>query len=214
MIVDGVALDAVPVVAGRSAVAGAQADTPQPKADDGSGRRWAATLFAGVSIDAAAFTDTVLQPWNGTWGSDTLVALAGSYELVRLWRWFTIERELGTGLRLGDTGSVEVWGGLYFRFAGFPWNDRLYTTVAVSTGLNWISTLPEAESGPPGRPEPDTSQVLHYFSPEITFALPRHRQYELVIRYHHRSGIFGAINGVEDGSNVIALGFRYRLPVR
>ena len=55
--------------------------------------------------------------------------------------------------------------------------------------------------------------MLHYFAPEITVALPHLRQHEIVLRYHHRSGIFGLMNGVEDGANVIAIGYRYRLPL-
>ncbi len=224
VIVDGTVLEGIPrVPGGRSPLARAspaaleQAAPPAsgPKADPQfSDRPIALTFFLGVSIDDAAFSETVLQPWNGTWGSDTLVGMAGSYEVARFWRWFTLEPELGVAGRFGDTGSVELWGALYLRFDGFPWRDHLYTTVAVSTGLNWISRLPAAEAGSPSHPEPNTSQVLHYFAPEITLALPQHRQYALVLRYHHRSGMFGAINGVEDGSNVISLGLRYRLPVR
>ncbi len=229
VIVDGSALDAIPraarpgaqvaasTAAGSAGAAASGARSNGRTADlagDGSGRPWAVTFFGGVAIDDVAFSETVLQPWNGTWGSDTFLGLAGSYQLARFWRWFTVEPELGVGTRLGETDSVEAWGALYFRFDGFPWNRWLYTTVAASVGLNWISSLPVAEAGTPTAPEANTSQVLHYFSPELTFALPQHRQYEFVVRYHHRSGIFGAINGVEDGSNVIAFGLRYRLPVR
>jgi hypothetical protein len=229
VIVDGSALEAVPrtsrpgtLTAASAAAASAGAVAPGKGGEgrqdalpgDGSGRPWAVTLFGGVSIDEVAFSETVLQPWNGTWGSDTFLGVAGSYQAARFWHWFTVEPELGLGTRLGDTGSVEAWGALYVRFDGFPWNQWLYTTVAGSVGLNWISSLPVAEAGTPAAPEADTSKVLHYFSPELTFALPQHRQYEFVVRYHHRSGFFGAINGVEDGSNVIAFGLRYRLPVR
>src|SRR5450759_3222178 len=69
-----------------------------------------------------------------------------------------------------------------------------------------LSKLPPSETYP-GDP---TSHLLHYFSPEITFALPEFKQHELLIRYHHRSGVFGTFNGVWGGSNVIALGYRYR----
>lgn len=171
------------------------------------------TGFTGVSIDDVPFSETVLQPWNGEWGGDTFLGLAGSYRIARFWRWFTVDAELGAGGRLGDTNGGEVWGALYLRFDGFPWNHILYTSVAVSTGLNWVSKLPPAETGPPDRREENTSNVLHYFSPEITIALPHLRQHELVLRYHHRSGIFGLMNDVEDGANVIAIGYRYRLPL-
>ena len=103
-------------------------------------------------------------------------------------------------------------GGLriYLRFDGFPWNNRIRTTVGISTGLDYLSNLPAAETSPDGEPEEHTSHVLHYLSPEITFALPKHPNQELVIRLHHRSGLFGAINGVSGGSNMVTVGFRHR----
>ncbi|WP_291295264.1 hypothetical protein [Elioraea sp.] len=227
--IDGTVMEAIPrapgtnplrLQAGRSAASAGAAPRNDPRApittqhDSGAGRRAAMTMFTGVSIDDVPFSETVLQPWNGTWGSDTLVGLAGSYEIARFWRWFTLEPELGIAGRLGETNSVELWGAFYVRFDGFPWRERLRTTVALSTGLNWISSLPEAEAGTPAQPEQNTSSVLHYFSPEISFSLPQYEQYAVVLRYHHRSGVFGAINGVEDGSNIISLGLRYRLPSR
>lgn len=217
VIVDGTVLDAIPrtrppraqAVSSRPAPGAAAARQPADPAE----RRWAVTGFAGVSIDEVPFSQTVLQPWNGTWGEDTFVGLAGSYRIARFWRWFTVEAELGTGGRFGATNGGEIWGAFYLRFDGFPWNHLLYTSIAGSTGLNWVSRLPPVEAGPPDRPEQDTSHVLHYFAPEITVALPHLRQHEIVLRYHHRSGIFGLMNGVEDGANVIAIGYRYRLPL-
>ena len=108
------------------------------------------------------------------------------------------------------TTAGEGWAGIYLRFDGFPWNNRIRTTVGISTGLDYLSNLPDAETSPDGEPEEHTSHVLHYLSPEITFALPKHPNQELVIRLHHRSGLFGAIGGVSGGSNVVTVGFRHR----
>lgn len=220
VIVDGTVLETIPrtrpprAQAGpaRAAVGARDAPAAVRRPGEAAERRWAVTGFAGVSIDDVPFSESVLQPWNGTWGEDTFLGVAGSYRLARFRRWFTVEAELGTGGRFGTTNGGEIWGALYLRFDGFPWNHLLYTSVAGSTGLNWVSRLPPVEKGPPDRPEPNTSHVLHYFAPEITFALPHLRRHELVLRYHHRSGLFGLMNGVEDGANVIAIGYRYRLP--
>ncbi len=97
--------------------------------------------------------------------------------------------------------ATEVWGALYFRWHAFPWNDVVRTTAVISTGLNYASRIEERERrrdawGHGG------AHLLHYLAPELTFALPERQDWELVFRYHHRSGggaIFGdtlLFNGV------------------
>jgi hypothetical protein len=57
---------------------------------------------------------------------------------------------------------------------------------------------------------PNGSKLLHYFSPEFTFADPNHRDWEFVVRYHHRSGVMGLFNSVWGGSNIVTGGVRHR----
>jgi hypothetical protein len=177
--------------------------SPTPIASD---PKWAVTLLAGASAGNDRLVELVSSPWSTRFRDDYFIGGALSRRLVRFWNYFSIEAELGVGGRIGVTDGVEGWGAIYFRYDGFPWNNTLYTTVAVSTGIDYLSRIPPAEtfSGDPA------SHLLHYFSPEITFALPEYRQHELLVRYHHRSGVFGAFNGVWGGSNVITMGYRYR----
>jgi len=168
--------------------------------------KWAVTLLAGASAGDDRLIWLLTSPWTARFRDDYFAGGALSRRLVRFWNYFSIEAEVGVGARFGMTNGPETWGAIYFRYDHFPWNNKLYTTVAVSTGLDYLSKLPPSETYP-GDP---TSHLLHYFSPEITFALPEFKQHELLIRYHHRSGVFGTFNGVWGGSNVIALGYRYR----
>ncbi len=46
--------------------------------------------------------------------------------------------------------------------------------------------------------------------PEITFADPDNKNVEFLIRYHHRSGVFGLFDGVVSGSTFITAGVRFR----
>ena len=55
-----------------------------------------------------------------------------------------------------------------------------------------------------------SSSFLNFFSPELTLALPSHPDDELLLRFHHRSGIFGLINGVDTGAQFGTIGFRHR----
>jgi hypothetical protein len=168
--------------------------------------KWAITILAGTSAGDDKLAQLMASPWNGDFRDDYFVGGALSRKLARFWTYFLIEAELGVGGRFGNTDAGEAWGAIYFRFDGFPWNGLVFTTAAVSTGLNYLSKLPPAETHP-GDP---TSHVLHYFSPEFTLAHPQFKMHELVFRYHHRSGVFGTFNNVWGGSNVFALGYRYR----
>jgi hypothetical protein len=177
--------------------------SPTPIASD---PKWAVTALVGASAGDDRLLWLLSSPWTAQFRDDYFVGGALSRQLVRFWNHFSIEAELGVGARLGVTDGVEEWAAIYLRYDNFSWNNTLYTTVATSTGVNYLSNLPPAETHPGDR----TSHLLHYFSPEITFALPQFKQHELLIRYHHRSGVFGTFNGVWGGSNVLALGYRYR----
>jgi hypothetical protein len=184
-----------------------QAQSASPDRDDlrDDRRLWSVTGFFGASAGDDRFTELLSSPWNAQFRSDYFMGVAGSRRLARFWTYFTIEGELGAGYRAGESDSPELWAALYLRYDGFPWNEYVFTTVGVSTGLDWVAHFSPEEAS-----ASSTSHVLHYFSPEITLALPSHLEHELVFRYHHRSGVFGTFNGVYNGSTVFALGYRYR----
>ena len=144
--------------------------------------------------------------WSRSFREEAVLVGAASYNLVRFLRSFTIEAEIGIGHRFGVSGT-EGWIAGYLRYDNFPWNHVLRTTVAASIGLNYIDRLPVSESFDPTRPR---SRLLHYFSPEITFAQPDQPHRELVFRSHHRSGVHGPFNGVKGGADAFVVGLRHR----
>jgi hypothetical protein len=54
----------------------------------------------------------------------------------------------------------------------------------------------------------EAKRLQNYVFLELTFGLPRFPRWDLVIRIHHRSGIFGLLGG--SGSTVPALGIKYK----
>ena len=102
----------------------------------------------------------------------------------------------------------DAWGALFLRYRGFPWDDYVRTSVAVSTGLNWATGISEVERDRASDGEGGTSQIMHYLAPEITFALPSRPNTELMLRFHHRSGIFGLINDAWGGAQYATVGIR------
>ena len=173
-------------------------------------RPWAGMIFAGSSVADGKLRDIVVAPWTGSWGDDTLLGGAASYRLARFWKFFMLDAEVGSAYRFGDTEGGEFWAAAYLRYDGFPWTNYVYTTFGLSMGPNYVTRLPQVERGTDAMPEKHQSNFLNFFSPEITFALPRRPDREISIRYMHRSGIFGTFNGVWEGANSLTVGYRMR----
>lgn len=178
----------------------------------------AVTFLVGRGTDTD-FTTIISTPWETHFVDLTMLGVTYSYRLGTLNELFdsdtlgyfgdhlTVEPEAGAAYRWGLESQGEFWGSLYFRYDGLPWNDTIYTTLALNTGL---SILTESSDFERDRSDGDSSLVLHNFSPEITFADPDYKDIELVVRLHHRSGIFGTIDGVYSGSTFVATGLRFR----
>lgn len=178
----------------------------------------AVTFLVGRGTDTD-FTQVLTQPWTTHFVDLTLVGATYSYRLGTLNELFgsdtlgyfgdhlMIEPEAGAAYRFGLESQGEFWGSLYFRYDGLPWNDTIYTTLALNTGLSILTETSEFERD---RSDGDSSLVLHNFSPEITFASPENKDIEFVLRLHHRSGIFGTIDGVYSGSSFVTTGLRVR----
>ena len=176
-------------------------------------------VFGGVATETN-FAEAIYEPWTiklndiGVLGASyshrfgTVNELLGGGGLGHLGDDFTIEGEIGTSVRFGDESLGEGWAALYVRYDGLPWNDTVYTTIGVNTGLSYLTDISEFERGRDS--EGKASELLHYMGPELTFADPENKNLELVLRYHHRSGVFGLFDGVVSGSTFLSAGIRIR----
>lgn len=147
-------------------------------------------------------------PLSWTYAGDHLLAGTVSRRIATLWRHVDVEPEFGIGKRFGKQGETEVWGAFFFRWRGFPWDDRLITTVAVSTGMNFVTHVSGVEQKRARDGEGD--RWMHFFAPEVTFALPSHPDVELLFRLHHRSGVFGLVSDAWGGAQYATIGLRWR----
>jgi len=147
-----------------------------------------------------------------TWdynGADRFAGIALSRKVGTILYRVDVEPEIGFGRRFGrQDGVYEVWAALYGRYRGFPWDRYIETTLALSTGLNWASELTETEIE--RSQDDDGAQLHHFFSPEVTFALPQHPEVELLFRFHHRSGVVGLVNDAGGGAQYGTVGLRWR----
>jgi len=174
----------------------------------------AVAVYGGPIVDTAMtriFLTRGIPPWAWDYGAGGLIAGTASRKLANLFGVIDIEPEVGIGRRFGNLHETEVWTAVYFRFTEFPWNNYLYTTVAVSTGLSYASGVPGEEIARAGvKVAPADARLLHFFSPEITFALPGHRNVELMFRFHHRSGAYCALSCFTGGAHYGTVGIRAR----
>jgi len=115
-----------------------------------------------------------------------------------------------------DLVAAEHFGGQEFaefvvvpgvRWKWFPWNDYIYTNLRVGpVGVSYDTSISRVEAAETkgGR----TSQFLSALEEEVTFAPSASSKWEVFVRIHHRSGIYGRIDGVNGGTNYVTAGWR------
>jgi len=166
--------------------------------------------FTGTSV-ATNVQDIFFKPigptaWNYSGGG--IVGGAVERRIATAFDMIELDGELGTAKRYGDQTEAEFWGALYVRWTAFPWNNFIYTTLGLSTGLNYATGISQFEKDHSDLTPPAGTHIQHYFSPELTFALPEHKDRQLVVRLHHRSGAYGVVSGAMSGSTYITVGVR------
>ena len=161
----------------------------------------------------------IVPIWEWPWDDSGMVAATysrriGSFGHSKVGEIVSFEFEVGVGQRFGSQTETEIWGAAYVRWHLFPWNRWVKTTVGISSGLNYATGISDWEVNRSGNDE--GSRLLHYLTPEITFAWPRNPNFEIISRFHHRSGgsdMFGPnsiFNNTGSGSQYFVLGTRYR----
>ena len=176
--------------------------------DETTDRKWSILLFGG-QLSGNAFGRT-LNPTSQAKRLDIYFTGAALNRRLFSGNYFDIEAEGGAGYQYSSTvsgnDSPQVWGALYLRYKYFPWNKFVHTTIAMNTGFSY-SFKETAFEAAEGRAD-GTRRLLHYLAPEITFSHPKHRDWELVFRLHHRSGIYGLLGCGSCGTNFVTVGVR------
>ncbi|WP_068007606.1 hypothetical protein [Pseudovibrio axinellae] len=170
----------------------------------------AVSVYGGrfVKTGMSDIATTGLPAWNWDYNNDYFVGATISRSLLSFKNILDFEPELGVGQRFGVQHETEFWAALYVRYSAFPWNDYLMTSIAVSTGVNYATGVSDIEQKRGG--QGGGSRLLHFLSPEITFALPSAPDKQLFFRFHHRSGAYGIISDTKGGSQYATGGFRYK----
>jgi hypothetical protein len=141
-------------------------------------------------------------------GHSRLAALAWSYRLHDIPHDLSWELEAQVVQHSGRQDHQEFNLLLNARWSRFPWDNFIDTSAALGWGQSFATTVPPLE--PRSDRDEQSTRLLNYLLVEIDFAPPSRPEWGLVLRLHHRSGVFGLYNGVNGGSNFIGAGIRYQ----
>jgi hypothetical protein len=180
---------------------------PQAQADDSkipenSQRpQWFLTAFGGIHSQ-----DRLRDLFRGqaTFPDDTnIAAIALGKEVWHYENWVGLEAEAQTAKHFGTMDHWEFNALLILRWHPFIWDKYIETSLAVGDGISYATEIPAIEK------EKGSGHAMNYLLYELTLGLPEMPKWAFVIRYHHRSSIFGLINNYKGSSNFLCAGIKY-----
>jgi hypothetical protein len=121
----------------------------------------------------------------------------------------TVDVAMNVTYQDDPAGSIFVFSPYVMaRWSNFPWSDTIRTTFGFGGGLSYATDIPSIEFNPK-KPNGNYRNLLHYLAAEATFALPNHKDWQLVYRLHHRSGVFGLMDADNAGNTAVQIGIRH-----
>jgi hypothetical protein len=140
--------------------------------------------------------------------SNYLLGLTYARDFVSLAPQIALGGEIGYAARFGqDRGSSELWASLMFRHRGFPVNTFTlapafgFGASGVTRSIGVESERVDAHRG--------NASVLFHFTAELAFRSSSWKNFELIYRIHHRSGFYGVLGDLKEGSNANVIGLRW-----
>lgn len=165
-------------------------------------KNWAVTVYGAVQTHS----DLAGTFYNPDFDSGyRFLAVAISRRVWSLTRHIDWEVEGQAVKHVGDQNHWEFNALLLARWLTFPWDSYLDTSFAVGNGLSYATRTPLIEEIQHDK----THQFLDYMLVELAFSLPEQPRWSLVLRLHHRSGVYGLFNGVHGASNALGAGLKY-----
>jgi hypothetical protein len=164
--------------------------------------------LAGKSVSQTAMTSIFIRfepPGTWQWDNSYLVSLSASRTLVRYGKYFSIDPEIGFAKRFGDASGIEGWFSVYVRWRYFPWSDYVRTSIGVGIGPSVASNVTVVTGHVWNK---SGVGVANYFSPELELGIPSIPSIGLVVRFHHRSNVWGLFPDTSDEAQYWTFGFR------
>lgn len=177
-------------------------------------KQWSVLLYRGTTAEQA-IGPLLRGQYHGV--GETLYTAEIAYTLAQenAFRKFvspvvdTVQLAANFTIRDADKDPDLVYeydGYVMFRWTKFPWRKYLLTSLAAGEGISYASHVPYVEKG---FTSDNSRRLLNYLIFELTMALPKYPDIELVGRIHHRSVAYGVFGNGNSGSNNIGVGVRY-----
>ena len=161
------------------------------------------TVYAGVHAQediGDVFTFSPKFEDNAYIGVVALARQFWHYE-----KYISLEAEGQIGKHFNTDDQWEFVGLIIARWHEFPWNDHVNTSVAVGEGISYYTEVSNVEL----KDDDDAQNALNYLMFELALGLPQYPKWNLVLRIHHRSSVFGLVGPSGSGSNFVCGGIKY-----
>lgn len=164
-------------------------------------------LYAG-ELYKSGYLSVLFKPEDLQFSSSYLVAANIDYRLYKFPGIpLQFEGEFDVAKRFHGADEIDIVLAPFIRWTSFPWNKFLYTNARLAAlGLSYATGVSAWELQNSGNNH--GSNLQQFGALEMTVAAHENSRSEVFVRLHHRSGIYGLINGVSGGSNYLSLGFR------
>lgn len=139
-----------------------------------------------------------------------LAGAAYARDFVPLGSHVLLGGEIGAAARFGNRGSAEFWAGPGVRLRPIPIGEAIAIAPAVVVGLSAVTRPNDIERQREIARNGDAT-LLFYLAPEVALLIKQWPNIEVVYRLHHRSGLYGTLGRLEEGSNAHVLGVRWRM---
>ena len=169
--------------------------------DDIKRPKWFLTVYGGAHVQddindiftfQAKFED-----------NDYIAVAALAREFWHYKKYISFEVEGQVGKHFNNDTFWEFNALIVGRWHAFPWNKYVDTSFAVGDGLSVYTEVSKVEK----EDDDDAQKTLNYLMFELALGLPKYPRWDLVVRIHHRSSIFGLYGA--GGSNYLTGGVKF-----
>jgi len=169
--------------------------------DDIKRPKWFLTVYGGAHAQddiGDVFTFNAKFEDN-----DYIAVLALAREFWHYKKYISFEVEGQIGKHFNNDTFWEFNGLIIGRWHAFPWDKYVDTSIAVGDGLSYYTEVSKVEK----EDDEDAQKTLNYLMFELALGLPQYPRWDLVVRIHHRSSIFGLYGA--GGSNYVCGGIKF-----
>lgn len=161
-----------------------------------------ASVLAGVGVYARVGANSLADQISPAGLEDSYIGIANlGFVLKETERW-QARAEVDVARHAGEQTHWEGGAFVLLRWHDLPWDDVVDTSVGIGDGVSYASRIPALEQRRNGK----AAQLLNLLVLEVSFPVEAPSGGRVLLRLHHRSGAWGALQGVYAGSNFVAAG--------